>query len=82
MDSRISDWPCEKPAPVSLSSGAVPDEGSAVRRGGWPPQHPLPEGPSPLQICVTGDPPIVELAGDIDEWTYPQLAGVLPPLPA
>ena len=43
----------------------------------WIPGRPCQEPDPALRIVVTGPPPIMRLAGDIDEWTYPDLTGVL-----
>lgn len=43
----------------------------------WIPGQPCEEPDPALRIVVTGPPPTMRLAGDIDEWTYPDLTGVL-----
>lgn len=43
----------------------------------WIPGQPWEEPDPALRIVVTGPPPTMRLAGDIDEWTYPDLTGVL-----
>jgi anti-anti-sigma factor len=53
-------------------------EGAAAPVGdAWLPRVPRRDCASPLQATFTTSPPVLQLAGDIDEWTYPYLTEVL-----
>ena len=53
-------------------------EGATAPPGdAWLPRVPRRDCASPLQATFTTSPPVLQLAGDIDDWTYPYLTEVL-----
>jgi ABC-type transporter Mla MlaB component len=53
-------------------------EGASAPAGDeWLPRVPRRDCASPFQATFTTSPPVLQLAGDIDEWTYPSLTQVL-----
>lgn len=53
-------------------------EGATAPAGdAWLPRVPRRDCASPFQATLTTPPPVLQLAGDIDEWTYPYLTEAL-----
>ncbi len=78
MNSWGSGRSWEEPDPASSRSEIQPSPAAGgTPAADWPVPGPLLDGSGPLHAFFTGPPPTVRLAGDIDEWTYPDLAGVL-----
>jgi anti-anti-sigma factor len=55
----------------------VGGEGASAFGGAWLSPIALPDPSVPLEASFTRPPPVLHLAGDIDEWTYPYLRQVL-----